>query len=126
MQTSLNNDLNNSLSTSPIRAHINQATFDILKSELQMTKTQLNDARTTHTFLKREKQKAEHERDLALQQIDHLNELLKEREQTMDDDQAKIAQLAERYNKQRDLGEILSRRQQESEDNFKEKINAFN
>jgi hypothetical protein len=39
MQTSLNNDLNNSLSTSPIRAHINQATFDILKSELQMTKT---------------------------------------------------------------------------------------
>ncbi|MFO0117315.1 MAG: hypothetical protein ACK521_06775 [bacterium] len=44
----------------------------------------------------------------------------------MDDDQAKIAQLAERYNKQRDLGEILSRRQQESEDNFKEKINAFN
>jgi hypothetical protein len=61
-----------------------------------------------------------------MQQIDHLNELLKEREQTMDDDQAKIAQLAERYNKQRDLGEILSRRQQESEDNFKEKINAFN
>lgn len=61
-----------------------------------------------------------------MQQIDHLNELLKEREQTMDDDQAKIAQLAERYKNQRDLGEILSRRQQESEDNFKEKINAFN
>ena len=66
LQASLTNELGQSLSTSPIRAHINQAAFDILKSELQMTKTQLNDARNTHTFLKREKQKAEHERDLAL------------------------------------------------------------
>ena len=44
---------------------INKATFEILKSELMMTKRQLNDARSTHVFLKKEKLKAEHERNLA-------------------------------------------------------------
>ena len=52
--------------------------------------------------------------------------MLRQREQTMDDDQAKIAELAERYSKQRDLGEVLAKRQKESEDNFREKIAAFN
>jgi aldehyde:ferredoxin oxidoreductase len=58
--------------------------------------------------------------------VEQLAELLRQREQAMDGDQAKIAELAERYNKQRDLGDVLAKRQQESEDNFRDKIAAFN
>ena len=42
-----------------------KASISILKNELLMTKKQLNDARSTHVFLKKEKLKAEHERNMA-------------------------------------------------------------
>jgi len=56
-----------SLSPSPLRSQINKASVEILKSELKMAKTQLDDARSTHQFLKKEKQNIEIERNQALQ-----------------------------------------------------------
>lgn len=67
-----------SLSTSPMRGL--SRSNDILKSELQMAKAQLKDARNSYNFLKKEKQNAEAERDLAIREVNSLKEMMAHKE----------------------------------------------